>query len=268
MTTKALVRTNAPARRVVGKAIETNPLIAAIAQITPATLTDIAAEIKTTEEYLAGLRTMHQVGSVALGLAPAAPVAAEVVEEPEVAEVVPPAAPAPPKPAGDAPVMAHVLRAILKEQPAWTNDQVIAEAVKRGLTQGVGTIRTNLYLLRSKANRANKESKAPAKPAPAPKPAKTGPITAAQKAEFAERQEESTGLPPKDSPLRAEAELTLRKEVVEYVFKKGLASNGDLIRDCKVPARIVGDFMTHPWFEQHTDGRHRLTPEGKNQVEM
>jgi hypothetical protein len=255
---------------VVGRAIETNPLIAAIAQITPATLTDIAAEIKTTEDYLAGLKTMHQVGAVALGLATAAPVAAEVVEEPEVAEAVvtPAAKPAPrpaAKPAGDAPVMSHVLRAILAEQPAWSNDQVIDEAKRRGVVQGDGTIRTNLYQIRTVLK---KEKPAEAKPAPAPKPVRTGPVTAAQKSEHAEKQEEAAGLPPKDSPLRAEAELTLRKVVVEYLFKKGRANNGEIIRDCKVGPRIIGDFMTHEWFEQMADGFHRLTLAGKNQVEM
>lgn len=267
MTTKALAKTSlAAARRVVGKAIETNPVIAAIAQITPATLTDIAAEIETTENYLAGLKTMHHVGSVALGLVQAAPVRAE--EEPEVAEVVT-AAPKPtekPAAGAPAPTMTAVLRAILAEHPDWANGDIINEAERRGVTQSVSVIRTNLYQIKTAMKKA---AEAPPKPAPpAPKPAKVGPVTAAQKAEHAEKQEEAAGLPPKDSPLRAEAELTLRKTVVEYLFKKGRANNGEIIRDCKVGPRIIGDFMTHEWFEQMADGFHRLTIAGKNQVEM
>lgn len=56
----------------------------------------------------------------------------------------------------------------------------------------------------------------------------------------------------------------LRRAVAEYVFKKGLVSSGDIVRDCGVDAVIVNDFMNHPWFVSHMQ-KWRLTPAGKNE---
>lgn len=71
-------------------------------------------------------------------------------------------------------------------------------------------------------------------------------------------------LPPKDSPERAKAEKALREKVAMLVFKRGLATNGEIIQQCGVGARIINDFMTHPWFEKHME-KWRLTPAGKNE---
>lgn len=157
--------------------------------------------------------------------------------------------------------MTAVLRAVLTEFPAWSVDQVIVEAQKRGVTQGVGSIRSNIYNLKSRL-KVEKEKAAKPTPAPAPKPAPT------QMSEHDELEKEATGLPPKDSPHRAEAELTLRKEIVEFVFKKGLAGVKELLDGCGLSPRICVEFMTHEWFERHTDGRWRLSKAGKEQVEM
>lgn len=248
-------------KRVVGKAIETNPMIAAIATITPDKLDDIEQEIQATENYLAGLRVAHHVGSIALGRVPAAaPVQAEPVEEPgqddkfdiTVEIPAPPAEPVAEKKdkGGEGPNLSATLRTILTAHPDWTNDQVITEAQKLGVTAGVGSIRSNIYQVKSRLKLGEKKDK------PAPRPA--------AEATEEKNEGESEGLPPKDSPFRAEAEQTLRKKIAEYIFKRGLVSSGDLIRDCKVSPRIVNDFMNHPWFESHMQ-KWRLTTVGKNE---
>lgn len=250
-------------RRVVGRAIDTNPIIAAIAQVTPDKLDDIAEEIKATESYLAGLRAMHHVGSVALGLTePVKTVVVPEVVEPDVPmpeavskhiqDAIPrkdtPKATEKPKPAKSA---SRIVRDILVGNPEMSVADVIVEARRQGCTVGDGSLRTLVYTIRSQVK--NAQAKNNAKP--------TQPKNEKDDEDVGDAAE---GLPPKDSPFRAEAELTLRKKVAEYVFKKGLVASGDIIRDCKVSPKIVNDLMNHPWFESHMQ-KWRLTSAGKNE---
>lgn len=263
-------------RRVVGKAIETNPLIAAVAKMTPDRLADIAEEIQTTEDYLAGLKAMHHVGTVALGLAappekPAisVPVAAlpeaavigggpvrkvvDVAEKPPPRKVV-----ATERPATVADKSAtQVVREILTENPDMSAADVVAEVKRMGLPNSAGSIRGIAYNVRSKLKDERKrDGRGAAKPPTRPEPEPDD--------EGENAGDAHGGLPPKDSPFRAEAELTLRKKVAEYVFKKGLVTSGEITRDCRVSPRIVNDFMDHPWFETHMQ-KWRLTAAGKNE---
>lgn len=268
-------------RRVVGQAIQTNPMIAAVAQLTPAGLDDIQEEIETTEKYLAGLRAMHAVGSAALGLIEPPPSGGVYIKPEVVIEQLPAAEPDPDpvveeavaavkefadkkvEPRADGPSLTATLRAILTESPDMETGAIVAEAKKRGVTATDSSIRSNVYQVKSRIKiEKQKAAGTPpaAKPAPTPAARPAPPKTPEDEPD----DKEFEGLPPKDSPHRAAAELTLRKTVAEYVFKKGLVAAGDIIRDCKVSPRIVNDFMNHPWFESHMQ-KWRLTIQGKNE---
>lgn len=54
-------------RRIVGQAITTNPLVAAVALIDEAVVDDLDVEIATTENYLAGLKAMRNLAGQAIG---------------------------------------------------------------------------------------------------------------------------------------------------------------------------------------------------------
>ncbi len=56
-----------PGRRLVGQAITTNPLIAAVAFVDEAHVDDLDEEISTTENYLAGLKAMRNLAGQAIG---------------------------------------------------------------------------------------------------------------------------------------------------------------------------------------------------------
>lgn len=244
-TTKALAiiapEPAPPARRVVGHAIQTNPLIGAIACVTPEALADIEQEIETTENYLAGLRAMHHVGSMALGL----PVAPVVVQEPPAVEHEPePEAEKPaPKPAKAKPAatekprgrpgLSGKLRAWLTAEPNLTNDDIIKRLKDEGVQKDDHSVRALAYNVRSQMK---KESGAATPEAP-------------------KAQVQSN---PNDGALR--------KQIAEHVFKKGLLSLDEIAKEFKAEVARVSALVTnHPWFEAHM-GKWRLTYAGKNEA--
>lgn len=57
--------------------------------------------------------------------------------------------------------------------------------------------------------------------------------------------------------------LARRKQIAEYLWKRGRSSLGGIISDLHVPPRIVSRLMDHEWFEL-ADGMYTLTIAGKN----
>lgn len=79
-------------------------------------------------------------------------------------------------------------------------------------------------------------------------------------------------MPPighEDRPAAIEA---ARRRIVEFLFKRGLATTGEVASTCKVGFRIISEIMDSEWFEQEkgkfNKDKWRLTIAGKNQVEM
>lgn len=58
--------------------------------------------------------------------------------------------------------------------------------------------------------------------------------------------------------------VQVRRQVAEFVFKKGLVSGREIMVAIKVAGPMIREITNHPWFERHMD-KWRLTAAGKNE---
>lgn len=307
-------QTETPPKRIVGQALNQNPLAAIVTLATEEHLADLDVEIEVTEKYLKGLKAARRAGELIVRGEPsvtdainaeiavvveivspktepaATPpakttevakksaaepvVTAKPVEVPPVKTTVKPTrvamgtkpvTEAPPAVTDEAPA-SKIIRDIIARYPDYSIDQIADVARTRGLGQMGNTyLNATIYRVRNELKKAKEEK--PAAPTPKPAPVVED-APAGETDETPEKKNKSERtLPPKESPHRAAAELTLRKEVAEFLFKKGYAGAGELLKECGVSPRIVQEFMSHPWFEPHPlqKGSWRLTAAGKNE---
>jgi len=234
-----------------GQAIETNPLIALVCQVTPEHAADLETEIQVTEKYLAGLKAARAVVEQ-MGLARLpAPAEVTVVQVSPVPAQEPAPAPEPAPPASkprakpgrkpkdpDAPTpVSHLVKAVWEKNPDLTPAQVVSAVQAGGCTHPKDKIAAIAYLVRSKM-----------------------PVSARGTPSARDTR------PPLDSPLRPAADLTLRKKMAEIVVRGGLVEIGHVVSAIGLPEAAVAELLTgHEWFEKAADGRWRLTKKGKEE---
>ncbi len=274
-------------RRIPGRS--SNPLIAAITSVTPEHLDDLDDEITATEQYLDNLRTMRQIAGVTptpvtvLQIPPESKPVPQLPAkvEPKAEEKKPAAEPEKPKnkpgrkPGTQAPKtgMAGAVRRIVEENPEIQADVVIAKLKAQGLScDNMGSVRACIYNTKFQLkNTAAKKTEVPSvhftgpihKPAPVAPPPPPAPVTKSKPM--------YTPLPtpsPSSNAILAgekpEAVVGLRRKIADYVLRKGLVSQGDIIRDCNVNLEMTKAALTHEWFEEHL-GKWRLTSKGKSE---
>jgi hypothetical protein len=259
-----------PGVRLPGVAVQTNPLIAVIACLRQEHVDDLGHEIEATENYLQGLKAVHSV--VRQVFPPAAPVEVVAAEpakpepdatlngknvyiEKEPEEEAPPRQPGrPEKPAtkeagtwkGGRPkdpespsgIALRMLRADINTKA----DPIIAE-IKR-LTSSTASIATLRSMISTKRWYVKNEGTKTDGPPPVAEPNT--------------EEVDDAGVDGEDD------ELELRKEVAEFLFKRGLATNAEIMNKCGIPSSRISDFMRHEWFEYETRTQQwRLTSKGK-----
>lgn len=275
-------------RRMPGAGMTTNPLVAVIACMTDEHVADLGAEIEATETYLNRLKAVHNV--VKPKPPEPEPVVAEVVATPEPEPEPepppppppPPAAPKEPKPRGTPDVPAtkaagtwaggrpsgsgspsKIARDMI-EADFEVNTNTIISAIRaaKASTASENSLRATISTIRSQIRRAKATN---ATPAAATSGMKTRPmfpvVVVPPKVETEDEDDDD-----KEPAEGEDEELDLRKDVAEAVFKKGLMTAGEIVKQCGVPHNRIEAFMKHPWFEYVTRSQQwRLTPQGKQE---
>lgn len=236
-----------------------NPLVAALIEADENTVAEIDAEIAASRNYLERLLAVR-FAVTGLASVPAADTVRVVTETETV--VVKVETPIP----ESVPVVAEVVSApvpvAVEPTPEEEDDaSVFRSTANVTLPAGAGAPPKVKKVYRKREKKLASESPDAMTAAKREADAKTNDIV---EDPTVDEDPKARALPPKDHPGRAEAEQKLRAVVVEFVFKRGLVSNGDLLTHCGVSPRIVNSFMTHPWFESHM-GKWRLTSQGKNE---
>lgn len=272
MTTKAMAVTKTEARiapeiaaKLPGRVIASNPLVAAVVCMTDEHVQGLDDEIQVTEKYLAGLKAMKAaVSPPPLPPPLPEPLPPEPMPEPQpeppatipmrskrqspvFAAVAPePGKTVTPEP-GKTVTVSAVMRAIVQADPN-VGYSVVAQKVREaGFDNSEESIRSLLYNVRSKVKQAGKKV--------------TEPPSTVKEAAAATRYDSNGS---RKMPQDVGDELKLRKEVAEFIFKKGLVSTGDIIRVCGISHDVINSFMNHPWFESHMQN-WRLTATGKRE---
>lgn len=276
--TKALATIEKKARRVPGQAVETNPLVAAVMNVTEDQIHDLDKEIDATTNYLAGLKRVRQAFADVTGLddSPEAveaavkqlPPAQEDRTNGNVTKVAGRAAlkPGPPKgrkPSGCTLKITEILEANIDTAVP----DVVAALRADGFNNPEHSLTSLIYVvrgrIRDKRGLTGEVAKAPRNSVKAA----LGTVgqTAQKPAEPKKPPEPKPPEPKKTTHLGGVVDdKGLREKVAEYVFKKGLVWIGDIIRDCGLDDASADAFMQHPWFEQHM-GKWRLTKLGKEE---
>jgi hypothetical protein len=118
---------------------------------------------------------------------------------------------------------------------------------------------------------------------PPPKPDRKSEVAA-----NAKRKEEANRLPPQaqakldvadgkaapevdddGNPVKPDDALVLRQEIAKYIWRRGMAGGGDIMKDVPgVGPRNVTRLLLHPWFEvgDKINKRWSLTIKGKNEA--
>ncbi len=265
MTTKALVKIEKTAKRVPGKAVETNPLVAIVVNTTEENVADLDKEIEATTNYLAGLKRVRAAfGDPEPEPVPVTAVAVRPIEPPKEDRTNgkttkigdrPALKPGPAK--GRKPTGCTLKITEILEANVDTPVPDVVKAVRAaGFDNPEHSLTSLIYVvrgrIRDRRGLAGEVAKAPRN---AVKKALGTAGTPAKPAAKDERPAHLGGLVD---------DKGLRETVAEYVFKKGLVSIGDIIRDCGLDHTAANDFMQHPWFERHMD-KWRLTKQGKEE---
>lgn len=280
MTTKALATIEKPRKRIPGQAVESNPLVAAVVQVTESQVHDLDKEIDATTHYLAALKRMRNAFAdmtghddspaaveVAVRQLPPAQVrdkgaerttgkVTKVAGRPAVKSGSSPGR----KPSGTTLKITEIFeKDINTEVP-----EVVRQLREAGCRNPDKSLTSLIYVVRGRVR--DRKGLGPATVAPRNAVKNSlGTVTQTQQKPAAPKPappvvkaNEKTGL----GGLVADRGLLER--VAEYVFKKGLVAIGDIIRDCGVDHTVANDFMQHPWFERHMD-KWRLTKLGKEE---
>ncbi len=236
--------------------METNPLAAVVMFATADHVHDLDKEITATENYLAGLKAMRQVAGSALNVpVPTGPV---VEEEPEK-EAPPPAvtvlsvgkepaksgestkAGRPKVKTGNAagrPMSGAtaLIAEVLHKNIDMPTDEVFRQVREQNKEITDSSLKSLIYTVRSRI----KDKRAKGEP------------VAYDTTKLAPKQPPKTAAPAEKKPEHLGGlvdDVRLRKKVAEYLFKRGLGSGTDLVRDCGLDGMTVQKFMGHPWFE-------------------
>lgn len=282
-------------RRLPGVAVQTNPLIAVIACMTEEHVEDLGKEIEATRNYLAGMEAIHGVVSRAFPKTvevveppPAPPPAPEPIAtlngkplytepphaplktrpmeptlpDPEPEPKNPPGRPVTPatKQAGtwnggrkvDPNSATSIIKEMLKKDFSTKADVILAEVKARSNTKGTDqSIKAQISKIRSDMKSVANLAKMQANDDKVNHNAMTN-----KEVEAAAGAEDEDG----------DEELELRKEVAEFLFKRGLATNAEIMRQCGIPSSRIMEFMKHPWFEYVAASQQwRLTVLGKQE---